>query len=30
LCPVIFGNTNNLVNKTVPFSKHPGPTDGSD
>jgi hypothetical protein len=30
LCPVIFGNTNYLVNKTVPFGKHPGPTDGSD
>jgi hypothetical protein len=30
LCPVMFGNTNNLVNKTVPFGKHPGPTDGSD
>jgi hypothetical protein len=30
LCSVIFGNTNNLVNKTVPFGKHPGPTDGSD
>jgi hypothetical protein len=30
LCPDMFGNTNNLVNKTVPFGKHPGPTDGSD
>jgi hypothetical protein len=30
LSPVIFGNTNYLVNKTVPFGKHPGPTDGSD
>jgi hypothetical protein len=30
LCPVIFGNTNYLVNKTVPFGKHHGPTDGSD
>jgi hypothetical protein len=30
LCPDIFGNTNYLINKTVPFGKHPGPTDGSD